>query len=161
MPVLPLVGSTIVAPGLSTPRRSASSSIETAMRSLTLPPGLSDSTLAATTAPPGFGRRLSRTIGVWPTSSSTDFAIFGVVICGTSAARRSGAHGQVAEGELIDHLRDRVRDLVPQLGQIMALAGGPAAAALGLEGRVRSLDRSQHVSHGDVLRRPRELIAAR
>ena len=91
MPVLPLVGSTIVAPGFRTPRRSASSTIETAMRSLTLPPGLSDSTLAATIAPPGFGSRFSRTIGVRPTSSRTDFAIFGVVICGTSAARRSGA----------------------------------------------------------------------
>src|SRR5438046_1842003 len=51
MPVLPLVGSTIVAPGLSTPRRSASSSIATAMRSLTLPPGLSDSSFATTVVP--------------------------------------------------------------------------------------------------------------
>ena len=40
MPVLPLVGSTTVAPGLSTPRRSASSTIASAMRSLTLPPGI-------------------------------------------------------------------------------------------------------------------------
>ncbi len=36
-----------VAPGLSTPRRSASSTIATAIRSFTLPPGLRDSTLAS------------------------------------------------------------------------------------------------------------------
>src|SRR6266481_5297111 len=161
MPVFPLVGSTMVAPALSTPRRSASSSIATAMRSLTLPPGLSDSTLAATTAPPGLGSRFRRTIGVRPTSSSTDFAIFGTLICGTSAAPRYGARGEVAEAELVDHLRDRARDLVPELGQIVALARAPAAAALRLEGRGGSLHRSQDVSHRDVLRRPRQLVAAR
>src|SRR5262245_5906716 len=78
MPVLPLVGSTTVAPGLSTPRRSASSIIPTAVRSLTLPPGLSDSIFPSTTAPPAFGRRLSRTSGVPPTTSSTDAATFGL-----------------------------------------------------------------------------------
>jgi hypothetical protein len=46
MPVLPLVGSIIVAPGLSSPLLSASSIIANAMRSLTLPPGLADSNLA-------------------------------------------------------------------------------------------------------------------
>ena len=40
VPVLPLVGSTIVPPGLSRPWRSAASSIATAGRSLTLPPGI-------------------------------------------------------------------------------------------------------------------------
>ena len=48
MPVLPLVGSTIVAPGLSDASRSASSIIASAIRSFTLPPGLSDSSLAST-----------------------------------------------------------------------------------------------------------------
>ncbi|KXK02744.1 MAG: hypothetical protein UZ03_NOB001001835 [Nitrospira sp. OLB3] len=46
MPVLPLVGSTIVPPGLSLPCRSASSIMFRQIRSLTLPPGLKDSTLA-------------------------------------------------------------------------------------------------------------------
>src|SRR5882724_1877745 len=77
MPVLPLVGSTRVAPALSTPRRSASSTMASAMRSLTLPPGLSDSSLASTVAPPGLGMRLRRTSGVPPTRSSTEPAIFG------------------------------------------------------------------------------------
>ena len=39
-PVLPAVASTIVSPGRRTPRRSASSTIASAMRSFTLPPGL-------------------------------------------------------------------------------------------------------------------------
>jgi hypothetical protein len=77
MPVLPLVGSTTVAPGRNRPRRSASSIMETAMRSLTLPPGLSDSILPSTTALPGLGTRLSRIRGVAPTSSRTDSATFG------------------------------------------------------------------------------------
>ena len=72
MPVFPLVGSTTVEPGLSTPRRSASSIMPTAILSLTLPPGLSDSILASTTAPPALGSRLSLTSGVPPTASSTD-----------------------------------------------------------------------------------------
>ena len=58
MPVLPLVGSTIVAPGLSTPRRSASSTIATAIRSFTLPPGLRDSTLTSTRAARRVGQPL-------------------------------------------------------------------------------------------------------
>ena len=45
-PVLPLVGSMIVAPGCSTPLSSASSIIESATRSFTLPAGLNDSSLA-------------------------------------------------------------------------------------------------------------------
>src|SRR5207247_946892 len=48
MPVLPLVGSTSVPPGFSAPPRSASSTMATAMRSLTLPPGFNDSTFAIT-----------------------------------------------------------------------------------------------------------------
>ena len=50
MPVLPLVGSMIVAPGFSSPFCSASSSIALAMRSFTLPAGLKYSTLATTVA---------------------------------------------------------------------------------------------------------------
>ena len=77
MPVLPLVGSTTVAPALSAPRRSASSIMATAMRSLTLPPGFSDSIFASTVAPSLLGSRLSFTSGVPPTTSSTEAAIFG------------------------------------------------------------------------------------
>src|SRR5579885_596265 len=72
MPVLPLVGSTIVAPGARRPSRSAASTIATAMRSLTLPAGLSDSSLPSTVALRGPGSRFSRTSGVLPTSSSTE-----------------------------------------------------------------------------------------
>src|SRR5579883_292022 len=71
IPVLPLVGSTIVAPGRSRPSRSAASIIASAMRSFTLPAGLSDSNLPKTCAPPGGTTRCSRTSGVLPISSST------------------------------------------------------------------------------------------
>src|SRR5215471_13644784 len=69
MPVLPDVGSTIVAPGLSRPFSSASSIMARAMRSLTLPPGLRDSTFASTSAEPSGTTRLSRTSGVLPMRS--------------------------------------------------------------------------------------------
>ncbi len=46
MPVLPEVASTIVPPGRSTPSRSAASTIDSAARSLTLPPMLRNSALA-------------------------------------------------------------------------------------------------------------------
>src|SRR5207302_1594250 len=50
----------MVAPGRSTPRRSASSTIATAIRSFTLPPGFTDSTFATTAAPPGAPGGLER-----------------------------------------------------------------------------------------------------
>src|SRR5574341_1263043 len=43
-----------------TPRSSAASSMATAIRSLTLPPGFTDSSLATTVAPPGRGSRFRR-----------------------------------------------------------------------------------------------------
>ena len=49
--MLPLVGSTMVVPGGSRPASSAASIIETAIRSLTLPAGLKNSSLAAIRAP--------------------------------------------------------------------------------------------------------------
>src|SRR5262249_50848707 len=63
------------------PRRSASSTIASAIRSFTLPAGLSDSILPRIVAPPGWGTRLSRTIGVAPTRSSTDAAMRGRPLC--------------------------------------------------------------------------------
>src|SRR5262245_27751252 len=71
MPVLPLVGSMIVPPGRSRPSRSACSTMAWQMRSFTLPPGFSDSSLAQTSAPrpSSCGRRDSRTTGVEPIRS--------------------------------------------------------------------------------------------
>src|SRR5438874_3234025 len=70
MPVLPEVPSMIVPPGRSTPARSASSIIFTAMRSLIELPGLKVSSLMRTvplTTP--LLSRLTRTIGVSPIAS--------------------------------------------------------------------------------------------
>src|SRR3954469_10717689 len=77
MPVLPLVGSTIVPPGLSAPLASAASTMRTAMRSFTDPPGLRYSTLASTSGASGPRERVtlvSRTSGVPPIRSRTDSA---------------------------------------------------------------------------------------
>jgi len=67
MPVLPPVASTIVIPGASTPRRSASSINATARRSLTLPHGLRISSLAATRPGRSSPSCRSSTSGVRPT----------------------------------------------------------------------------------------------
>ncbi len=75
MPVLPLVGSTIVAPGRNLPLCSASSIIARQMRSLTLPPGLNDSSFAHISAESAGTMRCRRTTGVLPTSSSKDSAV--------------------------------------------------------------------------------------
>src|SRR5437867_10520438 len=169
MPVLPLVGSTSVPPGLSTPRRSASSTMATAMRSLTLPPGFSDSTLALPVAPPAWGRRLRRTMGVCPMSSRTFAAIGGRLTASASSdvVHRTGgalalAHalGQLAEGEPVDHARHGLRDLVPKLHQILTIAPGPAVAA-GFERAARSLDGPEHGLHGDPFRRTSQMVTPR
>ena len=74
--MLPLVASTIVVrPGSIRPSASAASIIATPILSLTLPPGLYDSSFANSRAPlPGRGRASSAsgssTIGVPPTSSA-------------------------------------------------------------------------------------------
>src|SRR5919106_719132 len=126
MPVLPLVGSTIVAPGLTRPCASADSSIARPIRSLTLPPGFSDSSLATTLAPPGRGSRFRRTIGVWPISSSTDDAVF--------------------------DLGDRLADLFPELTELVRLvAVAPPRPAARLERRRGPLDGAQHVPDTDLL----------
>ena len=70
MPVLPLVGSTIVVlPGRDLPRSSASTIIDTPMRSFTLKPGVNDSSFAKTVAPAPSVTRFRRTSGVLPISS--------------------------------------------------------------------------------------------
>ena len=69
--MLPLVASTIVVrPGSIRPSRSAASIMATPMRSLTLPPGLKDSSLAKSSTPDSGDVKPSRTIGVPPTRSA-------------------------------------------------------------------------------------------
>ena len=63
-PVLPLVGSTIVPPGRSRPRRSASSIIRRPIRSLTDPPGFSCSIFATIVGRSPFPTRDRRTSAV-------------------------------------------------------------------------------------------------
>ena len=63
--MLPEVGSTMVPPGLSSPAFSPASIIAMPIRSLTLEPGLNDSTLAARVAGPEWNRP-SLTRGVFP-----------------------------------------------------------------------------------------------
>ena len=71
IPVLPEVGSTIVSPGLSTPRASASRIMPSAVRSLIDPPGFAPSSLIQTSAICGVATRSSRTTGVRPITAST------------------------------------------------------------------------------------------
>src|SRR2546422_2204936 len=68
-PVLPEVGSTMVPPGLSRPACSATSIIRRPMRSLTLPPGFSISSLARMVAWTPRVTFRKRTSGVCPTAS--------------------------------------------------------------------------------------------
>ena len=65
MPVLPLVASMTVWPGFRAPERSASSMTARAMRSLTDPIGLNDSTFTNRLTPAGASFRI-RTTGVFP-----------------------------------------------------------------------------------------------
>src|ERR1051326_3741254 len=76
MPVLPLVGSTMVAPGLSFPSRSAASIMLRQILSLTEPPGFCDSSLAQSSASFLLGTLRSRTAGVEPIRSRTERAPF-------------------------------------------------------------------------------------
>jgi len=71
-----VVGSTIVAPGLSLPSRSAVSIMFKQIRSLTDPPGLNDSIFAQTSASRLPARDLSFTTGVEPMRSKMDRAPF-------------------------------------------------------------------------------------
>ena len=111
MPVLPLVGSTIVPPGCSAPLASAASTMRTAMRSFTDPPGLRYSTLASTSGASGPRSRVtevSRTSGVLPTRSTTDSAY----CTGSSSTRaRSGpvSHPIPSDGRSGRRRRWRVR----------------------------------------------------
>src|SRR5262245_12114390 len=80
MPVLPLVASMTVCPGLSEPSRSAASITPSASRSLTEPSGLDASSFANSSTPAG-AMLLMRTTGVLPTVSSIDFLIPAIPCC--------------------------------------------------------------------------------
>ena len=71
MPVLPLVGSTMVVLGPIMPVFSAAAIIDTPIRSLTLRPGPKYSSLATTSALQSRVSLLIRTSGVPPTNSRT------------------------------------------------------------------------------------------
>jgi hypothetical protein len=71
MPVLPAVPSTIVPPGFSRPRRSASRMMWSAARSFTDWPGLRNSALPQMSQPVASETRLSRMSGVLPMAEMT------------------------------------------------------------------------------------------
>ena len=79
MPVLPLVGSTIVELGFSLPSRSAASIMLQQMRSFTEPPGLHASNFAQTSASSLPGNLFSFRTGVEPIRSRMDPAPFNVI----------------------------------------------------------------------------------
>ena len=66
IPVLPLVGSTMTVSGVRRPASSAASIMATAIRSLTLPAGLKNSSFATTSAPAPSVTFRRRTRGVPP-----------------------------------------------------------------------------------------------
>ena len=73
MPVLPLVGSISVSPGLMRPDASASSTMRLPMRSLTEPPALRNSHLASSSQPVLRPMVRILTIGVQPMASRIEF----------------------------------------------------------------------------------------
>ena len=101
MPVLPDVGSISVAPTRNRPLRSASSTIERAMRSFTLPAGLPPSSLPRTSRPHSSDSLRSRSSGVSPIKSLMLSTSATLLKCGCRAARgkRFGAHNAQFEAE--------------------------------------------------------------
>src|SRR5438874_1009526 len=98
-PVLPEVGSTIVPPGRSFPARSAASIIRTPIRSFTLPPGFSISSLARIV---GFTPAVtcdSRTSGVFPIASRKDPRTSTGPIVSLRGGRWPGSVGPGRSGE--------------------------------------------------------------
>ena len=146
--MLPEVGSTIVPPGFSRPSRSAASIIASPMRSLTDPPGFTNSSFARIV--PGTSReiRSRRTIGVDPTRSSTVgysraigrrlsgrearyAATSGVSPTTPSSSRRISAsvatiaaiaHPNIVQNAHCDAARVRLREGRPGRGQVVEVA---------------------------------------
>src|SRR3990172_1577 len=171
-PVLPLVGSTMVSPGFSSPRASASSIMLRAMRSFTLPAGLSDSSLPSTSADPSGTTRRSRTRGVLPPRSSTLSAIssparieaFGSrsldVVPSTIMAVLSLLFCQVCDGHALQDLLGGVAHPLPHLA--LDTAAGPGAGVRVVhagDGRQRSLQRHHHLAQPDLPRIADEGVA--
>ena len=75
IPVLPLVGSTMMVSSVMAPAAIAASTIEAPMRSFTLEPGLKNSSLATTSATTSSAIGRTRTRGVLPISSVMSLAI--------------------------------------------------------------------------------------
>src|SRR5579862_316098 len=111
MPVLPEVESRMVLPGTSAPRASPSSTILSAGRSLTDPPGLNPSSLPKMRTPGASPSRIFRssTSGVLPTSWSADGTVSGPV-GRASAARAVDIRGLPPPGD-----RGHDRQLVARL----------------------------------------------
>src|SRR5665647_2776391 len=161
MPVLPLVGSMIVVlPGAIRPSRSAASIMARPMRSLTLPPGLNDSSLPSTSAPVSSEMRLRRTSGVRPINSVMLPALFmrspcaaagapapavvSDVVHGGVTSQRLLARQQVADGGAAEDPLEGLPSLDPH-------RRGPAPVDL-LAETLRTLRRREHpVEHGHDL----------
>src|SRR5690606_35460282 len=85
MPVLPAVPSTMVAPGFSRPRRSASRTVPSAARSFTEPPGFMNSALPRISQPVVSERWFRRISGVWPMQSTSVLKECSVIVVWSSA----------------------------------------------------------------------------
>src|SRR5215204_1116969 len=115
-PVLPLVGSTMVPPGVSWPERSARSTMASPIRSLTEPPGFRYSTLASSVGARPRPSRDSRISGVPPTTSRSESY--------TSMAAKHSPDGALA---------DRVALRADSLEQVgLVLAGRDQGAGQGV-----------------------------
>src|SRR5512147_1866070 len=105
MPVLPAVPSTMRPPGSSTPRFSASSTMNFAARSLTEPPGFANSALPRMVQPVSSEARLSLISGVLPTASTKSLRISMRSLLGATLLRDHG------NGDLLGAHRRLVRDV--------------------------------------------------
>src|ERR1700686_2141598 len=111
MPVLPEVESMIVFPCTSEPRRSPSSIIHSAARSLTDPPGLNHSALAYTsTRGKSRSKMRTRNSGVLPISRVMPAETVPWVTC--KRIERSSARGEVDQDQPADHVEagERITD---------------------------------------------------
>src|SRR4051812_11553151 len=152
MPVLPLVGSTIVSPARSAPLCSAASIIARHARSFTLPAGFWPSSLTTTSAVTAAAPAIRRkdTMGVEPISSSIDAAI--ATACKLPPEPRRGQAGR----------RQLPRDVGTGSCRCFAsawTAGNPdlGTRADGLPHRAALLGRSHHRGSGLAGERPCEL----
>ena len=114
-PVLPLVGSMMVPPGLSIPRCSASSIIARAMRSFTLPAGLKYSSFAISRAPDFFDapEPESSMRGVPPTRSVSLFAIFSISVWDVMPAGGTGVDFYTLYGRIFPHIMFTFVEILP------------------------------------------------